>query len=174
MRRAWLAGFFCVFILGVASSQGATQGLVLTGLDGRSVPVDSLLADGPLVVNFWATWCKPCKLEMPHLEKVYEELGPKGVHFAAISLDSKRSEKRLAQYVETNGVTLPVYWDPDGKLARLFKVAAIPTTVVLDQDGNVQFRTRGYRPGDEVLLKKKVEGLVRDREEGVPDTTEEG
>jgi thiol-disulfide isomerase/thioredoxin len=173
MKWVGVAGFFCVLLLGTVAVYSATDALVLEGLDGRCVRVDSLLMDGPVVLNFWATWCKPCRLEMPSLEKVCEEMGPKGVHFAAISLDSRRSEKRVIEYIQKGGVSLPVYWDPDGKLARLFKVSAIPTTVVLDQDGNICHRTRGYRPGDEVLLKKKIEGLIKGGEEPAADATVE-
>jgi thiol-disulfide isomerase/thioredoxin len=167
MKRVGIAGFFCVLLLVTLAAEGAKEadsskkGLVLTRLDGKSVYVDSLLLDGPVVINFWATWCKPCRLEMPQLEKIYKDLEPKGVHFAAISIDSKRSEKRLVQYLQKYKMSLPIYWDPDGKLARPFKVAAIPTTVVIDQDGKIHHKTRGYRPGDEVLLKKKIEGLIK-------------
>jgi thiol-disulfide isomerase/thioredoxin len=164
MRRLWVLGFFCVLFTGISSSYGATGDLILTGLDGKSVRVDSLLADGPVVLNFWATWCGPCRLEMPYLEKVHEEMAPKGVHFAAISLDNRRSEKRVAQYLEKYGVSLPVYRDPDGKIARLFKVAAIPTTVVLGQDGKIHHMRRGFRLGDEVILKKEIQALIKDRD----------
>ena len=174
MRRVWVLGFFCVLFLGLSDAYGAAEGLVLTGLDGKSVRVDSLLAKGPVVLNFWATWCKPCKVEMPYLEKVQEELGPSGVHFAAISLDSRRSEKRVAEYLEKYGVTLPVYLDPEARLAKLFRVAAIPTTVVLGQDGKIHHQTRGFRRGDEVILKKKIQALIKDPEEGETGTAGEG
>jgi thiol-disulfide isomerase/thioredoxin len=174
MSRVWVAGFFCVLLLGTLAAYGATDGVVLTGLDGKSVRVDSLLAEGPVVLNFWATWCKPCRLEMPQLEKIHKDLGPRGVHFAAISLDSKSSEKRLVQYIQKYGVSLPVYRDGEGKLARLFNVAAIPTTVVLNQEGKIHHKTRGYRPGDEVLLKKKIEVLIKDRDKPAPETADEG
>jgi thiol-disulfide isomerase/thioredoxin len=140
------------------------QSIILRDLKGKQVYVDSLLATGPVVLNFWATWCRPCRLEMPHLQRIHKELESKQVHFAAISLDHKRSKSRVEQYIEKEGVTLPVYSDAEGILGKRFKVLAIPTTVVIDQDGDVHYRTRGYRPGDEVILKKKLEALIADRE----------
>ncbi|MFH1311691.1 MAG: TlpA disulfide reductase family protein [Candidatus Eisenbacteria bacterium] len=184
MKRVGVAGFFCVLFLvtlaadasaeapAEAPAETSNRGLVLRPLDGEPVYVDSLLLDGPVVLNFWATWCKPCRLEMPQIEKLYKELEPKGVHFAAISLDSRRSEKVLIQYLQKYKMSVPVYWDPDGKLGRPFKVGAIPTTVVLDKEGRIHHRTRGYRPGDEVLLKKKIEGLIKSSEEPAPDAAE--
>jgi thiol-disulfide isomerase/thioredoxin len=173
MKRVWITGFFCVLLLVTLAAGASKESIVLRQLDGKPVYVDSLLVDGPVVLNFWATWCKPCRLEMPQLEKLHKELQAEGVHFAAISLDSRRSEKRLVQYIQKHKMSLPVYWDPDGKLSRPFKVAAIPTTVVIDQEGKVHHRSRGYRPGDEVLLKKKIEALIKSREEPAPDAAEE-
>jgi len=179
MKRVAITGFFCVLFLATLAANGSNEagnsdeGLVLRRFDGTPVYVDSLLLDGPVVINVWATWCKPCRLEMPQLEKIYKDLEAKGGHFAAISIDSRRSEKRLIQYIQKYKISLPVYWDPDGKLARPFKVAAIPTTVVLDQQGKIHHRTRGYRPGDEVLLKKKIEGLIKSSEEPDPAAAEE-
>jgi thiol-disulfide isomerase/thioredoxin len=156
-----IAGVLLLVMSVAALAAGETvEKTVLTDLDGMEVRLDSLLAEGPVVINFWATWCKPCRVEMPHLERVYEKLGPRGVSFAAVSLDSRRAGVRVRNYMEKNEVSLPVYWDPRGILARRFKVAAIPTTLLIGVDGEIAFRTRGYRPGDEILLEKKIGELL--------------
>jgi len=142
------------------------QGIVLRDMDGRPVSVDSLLVEGPVVLNFWATWCRPCRTEMPKLQQVHEDLSGQTVHFAAISLDTRRNKSKVEEYVEKNKVTLPVYRDPEGTLAKKLEITAIPTTIVLDQAGEIAFRTRGYRPGDEVLLKKEIQGLIDKRDSG--------
>ena len=162
--KAFLAVLLGVTILAVPAAWGM-QGIVLRTMEGRRVPVDSLLADGPVVLNFWATWCRPCRVEMPKLEDLMEDLGPRHVHFAAVSLDTRRSKGKVEEYIEKNDLKLPVYRDPEGSLARKFKVTAIPTTVLLNQDGEIAFRTRGYRPGDEVLLAKEIKALLARGEE---------
>jgi thiol-disulfide isomerase/thioredoxin len=145
---------------GPAPASFANQGLVLTDLDGHVTPLDSMLAKGPLVINFWATWCGPCRIEMPYLSKVYQELGPKGVGFAAVSLDRGISKEVLDKFAKGRGFTVPLYRDDQGVLARKFGVAAIPTTVVLKPGGEVAHASRGFRPGDEILLRKKIEEVV--------------
>lgn len=122
--------------------------------------MDSLLARGPVVLNFWATWCGPCRAEMPNLEKIFKEVGPKGVSFAAISLDRRVTKEAMVAFLKSKSFTVPVYRDDDAVLARIFKVSAIPATFVLKPTGEVFYQTKGYRPGDEILLKKKVEELV--------------
>lgn len=134
--------------------------MILTDLVGKKVALDSLLARGPVVINFWATWCGPCRVEMPLLEKAYQELGPKGVSFAAISLDRRMSKDAMEAFLKSRGFSVPVYRDEDAALAKKFGILAIPTTIVLKSSGEVFYLAKGYRPGDEVLLRKKVEELV--------------
>jgi thiol-disulfide isomerase/thioredoxin len=135
--------------------------IILRDMEATRVDVDSLLTTGPVVLNFWATWCRPCRVEMPHLETIQKELEPKGVHFAAVSLDTRNRKSSVEAYIKKEKVTLPVYRDPEGTLAKRFQVKAIPTTIVLDQNAEIHYRTKGYRRGDEILLKKKIEALIR-------------
>jgi thiol-disulfide isomerase/thioredoxin len=141
-------------------ADASTKGLVLIDLGGKKVPLDTLLAKGPVVLNFWATWCGPCRLEMPQLQKIYQELAPKGVQFCAVSLDRGMSKTALEQFLQRGSVTIPVYRDETGTLAKAFKVTAIPATMVFAKGGSIYYQTKGFRPGDEVLLKKKIEGLL--------------
>jgi thiol-disulfide isomerase/thioredoxin len=160
MKRTAVIGFFCVLLLCGSAVSEPQKGLILTELAGEKVEVDSLLKTGPVVLNFWATWCKPCRLEMPHLQGIYEELKAENVHFAAISLDQPRQLAKVGEYVAKQEISLPIYHDTGYILAKRFKVMGIPTTILLDQQGEIVHRTRGYRPGDEVILKKKIESLI--------------
>ncbi len=159
--------FFCALLVAGFSLAGVTEedasifeGVKFRDLGGVEVAIDSLLAAGPLVVNFWATWCTPCKLEMPHLEKIYREFEPQGVQFAAISVDHKSHAGRIKTFLEKQKMSVPVYLDHDTRLARGFNVRAIPTTIIILQDGSLFHRNKGYRPGDEVILRKHIQSLV--------------
>jgi thiol-disulfide isomerase/thioredoxin len=160
MKRVVILFLILAFVaVGILAGE-EHKGLILRDMDGNRTYVDSLLVTGPVILNFWATWCRPCRIEMPHLEKIAKELSTKDVHFAAISLDNRRNKSRVEQYIEKNKMALPVYRDPEGTLARRFKVMAIPTTILLDQSGEIHYSAKGYRPGDEVVLKKKIEALM--------------
>jgi thiol-disulfide isomerase/thioredoxin len=163
MRRVAFA-LMTLAVLALPAAAGM-ENLVLRNMDGERVYVDSLLAEGPVVLNFWATWCRPCRVEMPQLQKLHKQLEGKQVHIAAISLDSRRHKSKIEAYIEENEVLLPVYRDPEGTLARKFKVVAIPTTILLDQEAEIAYKARGYRPGDEILLKKEIEALLGKRDE---------
>jgi thiol-disulfide isomerase/thioredoxin len=165
MKRVVVLFVFLVLAVGVLPVAAGYDKLVLRDMDGKTVEVDSLLKEGPVVINFWATWCGPCRVEMPHLEKIYKDLSPRGVHFAAVSLDRRTRKSSLEKFLKKNKVTLPVYVDPEGQLASRFKVKAIPTTIVLDKKAEAYYTAKGYRRGDEVLLKKKIEALLPPDEE---------
>ncbi len=174
MNRVVLVFLLLGVLAGAVPAFSGYENIILQDMDGNEVKVDSLLAEGPVVLNFWATWCRPCRVEMPHIEKIAADLVFKKVHFAAISLDARNRRTQLEKYIVKNEIKLPVYLDAQGTVAKRFKVAAIPTTVVLDSEAEIHFRTKGYRPGDEVLLKKKIEALLPEEEEetGPVDTGE--
>jgi thiol-disulfide isomerase/thioredoxin len=160
IRSAMLVTLLVLLPALALGADASTKGLVLVELGGKKVPLDTLLAKGPVVLNFWATWCGPCRVEMPHLQKIYQELAPKGVQFCAVSLDRGVTKTALEQFLQRGSLTLPVYRDEAGTLAKAFKVVAIPTTMVFSKGGGIYYQTKGFRPGDEVLLKKKIEGLL--------------
>ena len=161
MKRVVFVFLLLVLVAGVLPAICAYDKIILRDMKGERTYVDSLLTEGPVVLNFWATWCRPCRVEMPHLQKIQKDLESRGVHFAAISVDARNRKSSLETFIKKNEITLPVYRDPEGTLAKRFKVMAIPTTIVLDQDAEIYYRTKGYRAGDEILLKKKIEALVK-------------
>lgn len=172
MMRTAAVLISCALLMAVCVHAEPHRGLTMSDLEGRIIEVDSLLVSGPVVLNFWTTWCKPCRREMPHIEKIAEELEPKGVHFAAISLDGVRNKKAVEAYIKKYEVGLPVYYDTDWKLAKMFNVMGIPTTILLDDNAETVYMTRGYRPGDEIVLKKKVEALLKQDQEIEAHTSE--
>lgn len=136
-----LAGLWWASILaGGADSAETDAGRIvavhpLRGLDGERLTVGSLRGE-VVVVNFWATWCRPCKHEMPLLNALNARMQGAG-RVVAVSID--RDRKRVARFVEENHLSLPVYVDgPDG-LASNLDLEFLPYTMVLDSDGTVAF-----------------------------------
>lgn len=126
------------------------QELVLSSLKGKVV-----------VISFWATWCGPCKEEMPHLQAMYSELKEKGVEVLSISTDDARDAPKVKAYVKTRGYSFPVLHDRDSTVVGAYNPQkTLPYTVVVDKKGEVVRRTAGYNPGDEVELKTFVTSLL--------------
>ncbi|MBQ7596076.1 MAG: TlpA family protein disulfide reductase [Clostridia bacterium] len=105
--------------------------------NGKKVTL-SEKAGKPVVVNFWATWCPPCKSELPHFEKLYKELGGE-VEFMMVDLtDGQRETADIVKdFVKENGYTFPVYCDTDSSAAAAYEVYSIPVTLFIDKDGRL-------------------------------------
>ena len=114
-----------------------------------------------VLVNFWATWCGPCMVEMPHLEAMYKELGPKGLVVLGISADAARDASKVKPLVMSKGLTYPVLLDPNTTVVAQYNpTKTMPFNVLVDRAGNISEVHAGYNPGDETSLRAKVEALL--------------
>jgi len=122
-------------------------------LDGNDVTLNKFLESGPVVISFWATWCKPCVRELPHLQEIYDRYKDRGFSMLAISVDSPRSLSKVKSFIKGHNYTLTVLLDPNKDIARQFNAHLFPYTFVISTSGDIVYKNYGYRPGDE----KKVE-----------------
>jgi thiol-disulfide isomerase/thioredoxin len=113
-----------------------------------------------VMLNFWASWCGPCRTEMPLLDEMYKRYNKAGFELYGVNVeqDTAAAKKLIADL----GVTLPVLYDPDSKVSKLYKVDAMPTTVVIDKKGEVRFVNRGYKAGDENKYRDQIRELIRE------------
>jgi peroxiredoxin len=113
-----------------------------------------------VLVNFWASWCGPCRDELPKMEALYEEYQDLGFEILAINVDDEaRKADVLLNDIE---VTFPVLYDTSGEVSKLYDVSAMPTTVIIDRDGNQRLEHFGYRAGDEKKYEKALKILMRE------------
>ena len=113
----------------------------LQSLDGKSASLASY--KGSLVfLSFWATWCGPCKQELPSVEALYEKLKGKG--FLIVAVDVMEENKTVAAFVKANRMTFPVLLDADGKVGGEYDARSIPTNYILDRTGKILARVVGY------------------------------
>ena len=117
----------------------------LSTLDGKVVK-SSELAGKVVLVNFWATWCGPCKEEMPSLARLQQQLDPKGFVMLTVTTDLQR--QGIAHFLSQLGVSLPVLFDEDQEVSRSFMVRGLPTTIVIARDGTLVGRAVGPRAWD--------------------------
>lgn len=133
----------------------------LRSIDGESVSLAQY--EGKVVVmSFWATWCGPCKEEMPHLQKMYEAKKDDGFVVLSISTDDARSASKVKPFIKKNAYTFPVLLDKDSSVIGTYNPSkTLPYTVVVDRQGDVAKMTSGYNPGDEVALEELVDSLLK-------------
>jgi|TARA_B100000959_G_C14919359_1_gene598782 thiol-disulfide isomerase/thioredoxin len=127
-------------------------------LKGSSFDISLLENNGnPIVISFWATWCKPCKKELNTIAEVYEDWQDETkVKLVAISIDDTRSKMRVAPYVNSSDWDYEVYLDPNSNLKRAMGVSTVPHTFLLNGKGEIVWQHRGYVDGDEEILYKEI------------------
>jgi cytochrome c biogenesis protein CcmG/thiol:disulfide interchange protein DsbE len=126
----------------VEAGSDAPQFRAATTIAGVPVAQKSL-ADykGQVVLlNLWATWCGPCRSEMPSLEKLQQELGPKGLKIVAVSVDSPGMEDAIHDFVKEFGLTFEVLYAPDGKIQYDYQATGFPETFIIGRDGVIRKR----------------------------------
>jgi peroxiredoxin len=112
-----------------------------------------------IMINFWATWCGPCRQEMPELDRLYQKYRKTGFLLLGVSVDDKPEAARaMAQQLK---VSFPVLFDDRKQASRLYDVDAMPSTLLVDRHGVVRFVHRGYRAGVEKQYEEKLRELLR-------------
>ena len=131
-------------------------------INGKSININSIENNEmPIVINFWATWCKPCKKELNNIAEVYDEWQEEtGVKIIAISIDDTRSMSKVAPYVNSVGWEYEVYLDPNGDLKRAMGVSTVPHTFLLNSKKEIVWQHRGYVDGDEDELFDEIQNLI--------------
>ena len=132
-------------------------------LSGKSINIQSVENDSnPIVISFWATWCKPCKKELNTIAEIYEEWQDEtGVKLVAVSIDDARSMSKVAPYVNSADWDYEVYLDPNRELARALNVSTVPHTFLLNGKGKIVWEHKGYIDGDEEELYEQIEKISK-------------
>jgi peroxiredoxin len=113
-----------------------------------------------VMINFWATWCGPCRQEMPLLESIYKKYNKMG--FTLLGVNVEPDSKPAEEWLKQTPVSFPVLFDKESKVSTLYKVSGMPSTVIVDRKGNVRVIHRGYKPGDENEYLNSIRTLVRE------------
>lgn len=113
-----------------------------------------------VMLNFWASWCGPCRQEMPLLDGIYKKYGKLG--FTMLGINVEPDSKAANEWLRQTPVTFPILYDTDSKVSKLYGVSGMPSTVILDRKGTVRMIHRGYKPGDEQDYLTSIRTLMRE------------
>ncbi len=113
-----------------------------------------------VMINFWASWCAPCRKEMPLLDDLYDRYKDAG--FTLFGVNVEQNPEAAKKFLEDVGVSFPILYDPESDVSRTYQVSAMPTTVMVDRDGEVRYVNRGYKEGDEEKYRKQIRELIRE------------
>ncbi len=149
----------CVSTAGAAAVPGPAPDFTLRSMSGKNLKL-SELAGNVVLINFWASWCGPCREEMPLLNALHNKYQPLG--FTVIGVNVEEQSEMARGFLKDFPVDFPILLDNKNRVSQLYEVVAMPTTVVVDRDGKMRFLHKGYKSGDEKKYRDKVKKLIRE------------
>ena len=159
--RNRIAALAAVLMLALPVWVGAADvqapGFTLQSLDGRTVTLGQYKGD-VVMINFWASWCGPCRQEMPLLDSIYKQY--KDMGFVLLGVNVEPDAHNANGWLKKTPVSYPILYDPKSQVSQLYQVQAMPTTVIVDRQGIVRFVHNGYVPGDENQYMNSIRALI--------------
>lgn len=158
--------------LGLLITVFAATSLASSGLEGQVAPDFALKSStgenlrlseyrgNVVMINFWATWCGPCRQEMPLLDQLYARYERVGFSLLGVNIDD--DSRRAMQMIEDLGISFPVLFDARKEVSKLYEVEAMPVTVLVDREGYVRYVHHGYKPGYEDKYLDQIRSLLRE------------
>ena len=152
-----------LFVLSVQTSYAQLPSVVLRSMDGKEVKTDTLSNNGkPIIIDFFATWCKPCNRELDAIKDEYEDwVEETGVRLIAVSIDQAQNINKVKPLVGNHGWEYEVLLDPNSDFLRAVGGQMIPYTLIVDGKGKVVYKHSGYTDGAETELIEKVRELLK-------------
>ena len=143
---------------GAVATQASAPDFTLRTLNGPNLRLAEQRGR-VVMVNFWATWCGPCRQEMPHLNRLYEKYRASGFVLLGVNVDD--DTRNAAELATKLGLKFPVLLDTDKGVSKLYDLSTMPSTVLIDRDGKVRYVHRGYLTGYEDTYDKQIRELLK-------------
>lgn len=129
-------------------------------LDGSKTSLAELTKDGPLMIDFWATWCVPCLKVMKYLDEYHIEYKDQGFKVLMINTDSPRSIGKVKSYLKSQNHQFLIGLDPNKVISKKLNGLVMPTLILVEKGGEIKWRHQGYLPGEEEEIKKQITQLI--------------
>ena len=160
MKKYYLLLFTTLFVNVMIYAQ-EFPGYKLKTTDNTISSVEELKGEKITILDFWATWCKPCVTSIPKINSIYEEFKDSGVQVIGANIDDPRNMAKVKPFAVSIGINYPILLDPNQELLAEYNVTAIPTLVILNHKGEVLLVHEGFNPGDEQLLKQEINQFIK-------------
>lgn len=156
-----LALLFATSVTYAASEKlsGKAANFTLKSRSGKNIKLSELRGQ-VVMLNFWASWCGPCRKEMPLLEQIHKKY--KSLGFTLLGVNVEQDSSAAKRYLKDVKVSFPILFDVTNKTSKLYNVSAMPTTILIDRNGNKRFLHKGYKAGYENDYKKQIKELLRE------------
>ena len=163
IKNCLLGLIFSVFAATSLASSGLMGQLapdfVLKSASGENLRLSEFRGD-VVMINFWATWCGPCRQELPLLDEMYTRYQRVGFSLLGVNIDD--DSRKALNMISELGVSFPVLFDVSKEVSKLYKVNAMPVTILVDRDGMVRHVHQGYQPGYELDYLDEIRSLLRE------------
>ena len=159
----WMRGAAVAAALAITSTVGASAAMAPSfALPSRSGDTVSLaqLKGKVVMLNFWASWCGPCRQEMPLLDQMHKRYSSLGFTLVGVNVDA--NSKDAEEWLSKTPVSFPVLFDRESKVSAMYDVKAMPSTVFIDRKGNVRALHKGYKAGDEGEYLNQIRALLKE------------
>ena len=157
MKNLYLISFLFGVMLNAEPLKDSTiPNLSFKLMDGGKISLDELLVEGPVYIDFWATWCAPCKKAMIHLERFQQKYNEYGFNVLAVSTDTPKSISKVKSYIRSKKYSFIVALDPNQQIAQKLNATLLPTSLLINQNREIVWFHQGYIPGDEVEIEKQI------------------
>ncbi|HAQ60918.1 TPA: hypothetical protein DCR49_02790 [Candidatus Delongbacteria bacterium] len=160
MKKLFIFILFCLSISLYCQDLKKAPSFRLENTDGKIIELDSLLLKGPVLLNFWASWCKPCKEELPEFNKISNEYSGKGLNVILVTIDKPSTVSKAKSFLKTKGFNMELLKDCDLKVIKSFGGGeSVPYTFLIDKDKHITFKKKGQTSYGELL--KEVNKIIK-------------
>ncbi|MCB1697420.1 MAG: TlpA family protein disulfide reductase [Pseudomonadales bacterium] len=146
-------------LVSAASATGPAANFTLKSAGGENIRLSEYRGQ-VVLLNFWASWCGPCRQEMPELDALHRKYASLG--FTVFGVNVEQDRAMAAKILRDIPVSFPILFDDDNVVSQLYEVDAMPVTVLVDRYGDIRFMHRGYKPGYELEYEQQLRALIRE------------
>lgn len=162
-NKIFLATALCLLMAGNAKAGSEMKqpapNFTLKSNSGKNIKLSELRGQ-VVLLNFWASWCGPCRTEMPLLVKIHDKY--KGMGFTILGVNVEEDTAPAKSIITKTKISFPVLFDVTNSVSKLYNVSAMPSTVLIDRDGNMRYLHEGYKSGDEEKYREWIKKLIQE------------